>query len=105
MLLNDRDKGEILKLVMTYLKGEDRRIWKFNNNGHYTIKSTYRFAMETLIDSQLIGLLWKLLLITQNLGCREIGRECGSYIFLNKSKCFYGDCSNVLYSCANETSR
>jgi len=26
MLLNDRDKGEILKLVMTYLKGEDRRI-------------------------------------------------------------------------------
>lgn len=57
MLLNDRDKGEILKLVMTYLKGEDRRIWKFNNNGHYTIKSTYRFAMETLIDSQLIGLL------------------------------------------------
>jgi len=51
-LFNERDKVEIGKLAIIEPEEEDRLIWKFNNKGNYTVKSTYRYAMETLIDNE-----------------------------------------------------
>lgn len=51
-MFNERDKGEICKLTITMATEEDKLIWKFNNRGNYTVKSAYRYAMETLIDNE-----------------------------------------------------
>jgi len=39
---------------MTFLnrKGEDKHVWKFTQQGHYTLTSTYRYVMETLVDNE-----------------------------------------------------
>jgi len=51
-LFNEQDKAAIAKLALTNREGEDKRIWKFNSQGFYTVKSAYRYAMETLIDNE-----------------------------------------------------
>lgn len=51
-LFNDRDKEEILKITIANPEAEDKFIWKFNNKGYYTVKSAYRYAMESLIDNE-----------------------------------------------------
>jgi hypothetical protein len=51
LLFNERDREEIRNLALTNSDGADKLIWKFNNKGHYTVKSAYRYAMETLIDN------------------------------------------------------
>jgi hypothetical protein len=30
----------------------DHKVWKFNNKGSYTVKSAYRYSMETLVDNE-----------------------------------------------------
>ena len=33
-------------------ENEDKVIWKFNSKGHYTVKSAYRYAMESLVNNE-----------------------------------------------------
>jgi hypothetical protein len=53
-LFNNHDRAAIAKMVLLNTEGEDKRIWKFNQQGHYTVKSAYRYAMETLVDMRSI---------------------------------------------------
>jgi len=41
----------ISNLALLNRDGEDRLIWKFNRHGIYMVRSTYRYAMETLVDN------------------------------------------------------
>jgi len=51
-IFNDRDKDAIAKLALINREGEDKLIWKFDRQGNYTVKSAYRYAMETLVDNE-----------------------------------------------------
>jgi hypothetical protein len=51
-MFNDRDIREIHNMAINSGGREDKRIWKFNNKGHYTVKSAYRYTMENLIDNE-----------------------------------------------------
>jgi len=51
-LFNNHDREAIAKMVLLNKEGEDKRIWKFSQQGHYTVKSAYRYAMETLVDNE-----------------------------------------------------
>jgi hypothetical protein len=53
-LFNNHDRAAIAKMVLLNTEGEDKRIWKFNQQGHYTVESAYRYAMETLVDMRSI---------------------------------------------------
>jgi hypothetical protein len=50
-MLNDQDKNAIVNMPVVYRGGDDKRAWKYTNKGTYTVKSAYRYAMETLIDN------------------------------------------------------
>jgi len=51
-IFNAHDREAILKLSLLNRDKEDKLIWKFNNKGSYTVKSAYRYAMETLVDNE-----------------------------------------------------
>jgi hypothetical protein len=51
-IFNAQDKEAISKLSLLNCEREDKIIWKFNSKGSYTVKSTYRYAMETLVDNE-----------------------------------------------------
>jgi len=51
-LFHNHDREAIAKMVLLNREGEDKRIWKFSQQGHYTVKSAYRYAMETLVDNE-----------------------------------------------------
>jgi exonuclease I len=48
---NTQDREAISKVSLMNNEKEDKLIWKFNNRGIYTVKSAYRYAMETLVDN------------------------------------------------------
>ncbi|GAU36460.1 hypothetical protein TSUD_166260 [Trifolium subterraneum] len=51
-IFNDRDIREIKKMAAISGGETDHKVWKFNNKGSYTVKSAYRYSMETLIDNE-----------------------------------------------------
>ncbi|MCH82487.1 RNA-directed DNA polymerase (Reverse transcriptase), partial [Trifolium medium] len=51
-MMNERDQQEIARVTLTQGVVEDRMVWRFNNKGIYTVKSAYRYAMETLVDNE-----------------------------------------------------
>jgi len=51
-LINERDRAEIRKIMPSFQENEDKLIWKFNSKGHYTVKSAYRYAMESLVNNE-----------------------------------------------------
>jgi hypothetical protein len=51
-IFNSRDRGEISKIATRYMVGEDMHVWKFSTHGSYTVKSAYRYAMDTLINNE-----------------------------------------------------
>jgi len=50
-IFNDHDRKAISKLALLNRDGEDRLISKFNRHGIYTVRPTYRYATETLVDN------------------------------------------------------
>jgi ribonuclease HI len=51
-IFNDRDIREIKKMAAINGGEADHKVWKFNNKGSYTVKSAYRYSMETLVDNE-----------------------------------------------------
>jgi len=51
-IFNERDKDAIARLALINREGEDKLIWKFDPKGNYTVKSAYRYAIETLVDNE-----------------------------------------------------
>jgi len=42
----------ISKLLLLNRDKEDKLIWKFNSKGSYTVKSAYKYAMETPVNNE-----------------------------------------------------
>ncbi|CAN1324950.1 Putative ribonuclease H protein At1g65750, partial [Linum perenne] len=66
MMFNDRDAALILSLLPLDPRRHDRLVWHFSRNGCYTIRSTYRVAMESVRSQEFLNIggdwssLWKL---------------------------------------------
>jgi hypothetical protein len=51
-LFNEMDRAEIHKIMPSLQENENKLIWKFNSKGHCTVKSAYRYGMETLVNHE-----------------------------------------------------
>ncbi|MCI12813.1 putative ribonuclease H protein, partial [Trifolium medium] len=65
-VFNERDAKEILKIPISCTRDEDTPIWRFSNNGTYTVRSAYYQLMEVIIDNNHLKVegewlkIWKL---------------------------------------------
>lgn len=49
-LLCDRDVSAVLKVPLSNIVNDNRMVWRLSKDGKYTVKSTYRVAMNTLTN-------------------------------------------------------
>ncbi|CAN1814975.1 Putative ribonuclease H protein At1g65750 [Linum perenne] len=51
---DDRDADCILQLPLSNLEEKDTRVWHFEKNGIYSVRSAYRLAMERVMDRSML---------------------------------------------------
>lgn len=51
MLFNERDVKYIVAMPIIDEVNDDKRIWSFTPQGDYSVRSAYRYIMETLVDN------------------------------------------------------
>jgi len=49
-VFNERDTMNIIDMSIVGNMGEDNQCWKFTNHREHTVKSTYHYTMENLVD-------------------------------------------------------
>ena len=59
-LVNDQDIAAICKMLLPYGARDDKLIWNFTKDGHYTVKSGYRVAclLNQIFSSPCRGERW-----------------------------------------------
>lgn len=51
-LFNNHDREVIKNMTLLNREGEDKRVWRFTQQWHHTVKSAYRYATKTLVDNE-----------------------------------------------------